>query len=58
VGACAFVLSCLALNDLAIRGPWLLGHLIGTREPRAWLSRAQARVEPGHMEELDRTDRW
>jgi hypothetical protein len=33
VGACGYVLSCLTLNGLAIRGPRLSGNLFGTQKP-------------------------
>jgi hypothetical protein len=57
MGACGYVLSCVALNDLTIRGPQILGHLPDTGDPWAWLTGAQACVESVHKE-LDQANRW
>jgi hypothetical protein len=58
VGTCCYVLSYLALNDLATRGSRLFGHLPGTGNPQVWISGAQACVKLGHKVELDRANRW
>jgi hypothetical protein len=58
VGACGYVMSCMALNDRGARGFWLFGHLPDIEDPWAWLPGAGAHAEPGHKEELDGTDRW
>jgi hypothetical protein len=58
MGVCGYILSCVALNDLAVRVSQLLGHLLGTGNPQLWLPGAQVRAELGHNVELDRADRW
>jgi hypothetical protein len=32
VGACGYVLSCLGLNGIIIRGPWLSSHSPGSED--------------------------
>jgi hypothetical protein len=44
VGACGYILSCLALNSIAIQGLWLSGHLPGT-----WDTPERGYRGPGRM---------
>jgi hypothetical protein len=56
MGACGYVLSYFALNNIAIQGPRLSGHLLGTRKPPGVAIGAWAHVEEGYEDELDRAD--
>jgi hypothetical protein len=58
MGACGYVLSCMALNSLSSQGYWLWSHFPGTGNPQAWLPGAQVCVELGLKDELDWADRW
>jgi hypothetical protein len=46
MGANGCVLSCLAVNGLAIRGLQHVDHLPGIGGAQMWLPRAGARAEP------------
>jgi hypothetical protein len=52
VGTCGYIFSYPALNGLAARGSWLLGHLLGTGNPQASLPRVRACAEPDHKEKF------
>jgi hypothetical protein len=58
VGACGYILSCLALNGLTTRGSWFWGHLPGTDNPQARLLGNWVCAESELKEELDQADRW
>jgi hypothetical protein len=47
MGACGYILSCLALNGLASRGPRPLGQLPGAIDPHVWLLRASGSTTEG-----------
>jgi hypothetical protein len=50
--------SCLALNDHAIRGHRLSGHLPGIRDSWVRLPGSRVRAEPGQNDESNRVNRW
>jgi hypothetical protein len=58
MGACGYTLSWLALNDHAIRGCQLSGHLPGIGGSRVWLTGSRARADLGHKDGSNRADMW
>jgi hypothetical protein len=47
VGACGYIMSCLALNGTASRGSDSNGAYPVPKNPRAWLPGAWVRAKPG-----------
>jgi hypothetical protein len=58
VGACGYILSCLALNGAPSQGPSSSGAYLILVNPQEWLPEALVCVEPHYDEKLQWVDRW
>jgi hypothetical protein len=58
VGDCGYVLSCLALNGVASRGPGSRGAYPVLENPQAWLLGSRVCAESEREDKADWADRW